>query len=190
MTEARSEYRAAIQPTLSARDLVFLDECSSNAAMAREYGRAPSGERVHDAKPVNYGDNLTIIGALTLDGLDAVMTITGATTGAVFLAYVRKVLCPVLRPGQIVVMDNLSAHKVAGVREAVEEVGATVLYLPSYSPDLNPIEPAWSKLKQHLRTAAARSIDALIDAIAEGMRAITPRDCRGWFHHCGYDPST
>jgi transposase len=190
VSSARAEYRATVQPQLSAKDLVFLDECSSNAAMAREYGRAASGERVHDAKPVNYGDNLTILGALTLRGLEAVMTIKGATTGEVFLAYVRQVLCPVLRPGQVVVMDNLSAHKVAGVREAIEEVGARVLYLPSYSPDLNPIEPAWSKLKQCLRTAAARTVDALVLAVGDAIRAIAPPDCRGWFRHCGYDPST
>jgi transposase len=190
VTKAREEYRAQVQPTLAPADVVFLDECSSNAAMAREYGRAPAGQRVHDAKPVNYGNNLTILGALTLRGLEAVMTIPGATTGEVFLAFVQHVLCPVLRKGQVVVMDNLSAHKVAGVREAIEAVGARVLYLPPYSPDLNPIEPAWSKVKNYLRNVGARTIDTLVEAVAAAIRAVTPSDCRGWFQHCGYDPST
>jgi len=170
--------------------LVFIDECGSNAAMAREYGRAPQGQRVHDAKPINYGENVTILGALTLKGLDAVMTIEGACNGEVFLAYVGEVLCPTLRPGQFVIMDNLSAHKVTGVREAIEAVGATLLYLPPYSPDFNPIEPAWSKLKSFLRSVAARTVDLLIDAVGVAMSMVTPGDCQGWFAHCGYAPST
>lgn len=182
----REEDRANVLPRLRADDLVFLDECSSKAAMAREYGRAPAGHRVYDARPVNYGDNLTILGGLTRHGIGAAMTITGATTGEVFLAFVREVLCPTLRGGQVVVMDNLSAHKVAGVRESIEAVGARVLYLPPYSPDLDPIEPAWSKLKNCLRNTAARTIDARIEAVGDASRAITPGDCEGWFVHCGY----
>jgi transposase len=172
------------------RELVFIDECSSNAAMSRDYGRGPRGERVHDDRPVNYGENLTILGALTLNGLDAVMTIPGATSGEVFLVYTKEVLVPILRRGQIVIMDNLSAHKVAGVREAIAAAGAFLVFLPPYSPDMNPIEPAWSKLKNCLRSAAARTMDALNDAVAAAMAAITPSDCRGWYRHCGYDPST
>jgi transposase len=180
----------AFRARLNAEDLVFIDECGSNAAMTRRYGRGPRGDRVHDARPVNYGDNLTIIGALTLEGIAAAMTITGATTGDVFLAFVRCVLCPALRYGQIVIMDNLAAHKVLGVREAIEEAGASVLYLPPYSPDLNPIESAWSKLKNCLRTTGARSIEALEEAISRALPELRPSDCRGWFKHCGYDPST
>ena len=187
---ARSDFKSKLVPTLSAENLVFVDECSSNAAMARQYGRGPSGQRVHDAAPVNYGENLTIIGALTLRGLEAVMTIPGATTGAVFLTFVKEVLCPVLRRGQVVIVDNLAAHKVAGIRKAIEDVGATLLYLPSYSPDLNPIEPAWSKLKNGLRSLRARTEDALIAAVGSVMRTLTAEDCRGWFRYCGYDPST
>ena len=175
---------------VSPEDLVFIDEAGSNAAMARRYGRASRGVRVHDAVPVNYGPNLTIIGAVTLRGLEAVMTIPGSTTGAVFLAYLHEVLGPKLRAGQVVVMDNLSAHKVQGVREAIEERGARLLYLPPYSPDFNPIEKAWSKLKSNLRTARARSIEALVDAIGEAMKTITDSNCEGWFRSCGYPSST
>lgn len=170
--------------------LVFLDEAGSNAAMAREYGRAPSGERVHDAKPVNYGENLTILGAITVDGFAAVMTIPGATTGEVFVAYVEKVLVPNLVPGQVVVMDNLSAHKVAGVREAIERAGAELLYLPPYSPEFNPIEKAWSKLKGILRDVGARSLDKLYEAIRDALPRITPDNCRAWYRCCGYPAST
>lgn len=158
--------------------------------MAREYGRGPRGERVHDAKPVNYGENLTILGAIGLGGVVAAMTIPGATTGEVFLAFIREVLVPVLKTGQLVIMDNLSAHKVAGVREAIEGVGARLIYLPPYSPDMNPIEPAWSKLKNTLRNFAARTHDTLNDAVAMAIKLIAPSDCAGWFRHCGYDPST
>lgn len=171
-------------------DLVFIDECGSNAAMAREYGRGPRGERVHDAKPVNYGLNMTIIGALTLDGLNAVMTIPAATSGLVFKTYVEKVLGPTLRAGQVVIMDNLSAHKVLGIKEAIESFGARLVYLPPYSPDLNPIEKAWSKLKDFLRSVGARRLDTLSVAVGDAMRTITPGNARGWFSSCGYDPST
>lgn len=158
--------------------------------MSREYGRAPTGKRVHDAKPVNYGENLTILGAITLDGFQAVMTIPGATTGEVFIAYIEQVLVPALKPGQVVVMDNLSAHKVPGVREAIEAAGAEVLYLPPYSPELNPIEKAWSKLKAILRDVGARTLDTLFDAIADALPRITPDNCKAWYRCCGYPTST
>ena len=158
--------------------------------MAREYGRGPRGARVHDARPVNYGQNLTIIGALSTQGMTAVMTIPGAADGDVFLAYTTEVLVPTLRPGQIVVMDNLRAHKVAGIREAIEGAGATLVFLPPYSPDMNPIEPAWSKLKNFLRSMAARSHEALNMSIAQAILAIISSDCFGWFRHCGYHTST
>jgi len=170
--------------------MVFIDECSSNAAMARRYGRGPPGARVHDAKPVNYGPNLTILGALTLQGLPAAMTIPGATTTEVFLAFVNEILCPTLGDGMVVVMDNLAAHKAAVVVAAIEATGARVMFLPPYSPDLNPIERAWSKLKNHLRGVGARTLDALNQAVAEAIQLLTPSDSRGWFAHSGYDPST
>jgi transposase len=154
--------------------------------MTRRYGRAPRGSRAYGSAPVNYGKNLTIIAALGVDGLSAPMTIEGATDGAVFTAYVQQVLAPTLRPGEIVIMDNLGAHKVEGIRQAIEACGAQVLYLPPYSPDMNPIEQCWSKIKTALRSIAARSSQALDEAITQVIATIRPADVRGWFKHCGY----
>ncbi len=180
----------AERESFCAADLVFIDECGSNAALAREYGRGLRGRCVHDGRTVNCGENLTVLRALSLRGLEVVMTIPGATTGEVFVAFTEQALVPILRPGHIVVMDNLSAHKVAGVREAIEAVGAKLVFLPPYSPDMNRIEPAWSKLKNYLREAAARTIGTLEDAVGDAIVRITPHDCAGWLRHCGYDPST
>jgi transposase len=189
VTALRAEF-ANRRQTLRSSDLVFIDECSSNAAMSRRYGRARRGRRAHDSKPVNYGPNLTIVGALTLDGLSAAMTIPGATTTEVFLAFVTEVLCPILREGMLVIMDNLAAHKAEVVVTAIEATGAKVLFLPPYSPDLNPIERAWSKLKNYLRGIGARTLDTLTVAVGEALQLLTSSDCRGWFRHSGYDPST
>jgi len=166
--------------------LKFIDESGVNLAMARRYGRAPRGERVVGAVPQNYGANVTMLAALSLQGVEAVMTIDGATDAEVFRAYVEQVLCPTLVPGDIVIMDNLRAHKVAGIRERIEACGAQLIYLPPYSPDLSPIEPCWSKLKTLLRTAQARTRAALDAAIQRVLAAVTPSDARGWFRHCGY----
>jgi transposase len=133
----------------------FIDESGVNLALTRLYGRAPRGERARGRVPINYGANLTIIGALGIAGLDALMTVEGATDGEVFRVYVNRVLCPSLRRGDIVVMDNLGAHKVSGIREAIEGCGARLIYLPPYSPDLSPIERCWSKMKTALRAAGA-----------------------------------
>jgi transposase len=141
---------------------------------------------VPDAIPKNYGSNVTLLGALSCQGLNAVMTINGPTDTAVFLAYVTQVLVPTLVPGDVVVMDNLGAHKVKGVREAIEAAGATLLYLPPYSPDWSSIEPCWSKLKTFLRAAKARTREALDEALTNVLRTITAADARGWFAHCGY----
>ncbi len=154
--------------------------------MTRRYGRAPQGKRVVGAVPQNYGANVTMLAALSLRGVGAVMTIDGATDAEVFRAYVEHVLCPTLVPGDIVVMDNLRAHKVAGIREHIEAHGAQLIYLPPYSPDLSPIEPCWSKLKTLLRAAQARTREALDAAIEYVLAAVTPSDVRGWFRHCGY----
>jgi transposase len=154
--------------------------------MTREYARAACGERAPGRRPFGWGDNITLIGALTVGGLRTMMTVNGGTTGDVFLAFVRQLLVPALRPGDIVVMDNLSAHKVAGVREAIEAVGALVLYLPPYSFDFNPIELAWSKVKAFLRSAEARSREALERAVAAAMNLITRDEAVAWFRHCGY----
>jgi transposase len=154
--------------------------------MTRQYGRAPRGERVVGAVPQNYGANVTMLAALSLQGVGAVMTVDGATDAAVFHAYVEHVLCPTLVPGDVVIMDNLRAHKVAGIRERIEACGARLIYLPPYSPDLSPIEPCWSKLKALLRTAQARTREALDAAIQQVLAAVTASDARGWFRHCGY----
>lgn len=185
MRQARAAYRDEIAGLPTER-FKFIDESGTNIAMTRLFGRAQRGQRVSDAVPKNYGDNITLLGSLSCTGLDAVMTINGPVDTAVFRAYVNQVLVPTLRPGDIVVMDNLGAHKVAGIREAIETAGATLLYLPPYSPDWSPIEPCWSKLKTFLRKAKARTREALEETIRGAMDTITAADARGWFSHCGY----
>lgn len=154
--------------------------------MARAYAWAPRGQRAHAAKPRNRGRAVTLIGALGMSGLVATMTVEGGTDGDVFRSYVDQVLVPHLRPGNIVLMDNLKAHKVAGIREAIEAAQASLHYLPSYSPDLSPIELCWSKVKAVLRTRAARTREALELAWTEALATITTSDARHWFAHCGY----
>jgi transposase len=154
--------------------------------MTRRYGRAPHGERVREGAPAGHWRTLTLLGAITLEGLLATMTIESPTDGEVFLAYLEQVLCPRLHPGQIVVMDNLSAHKNPQVRRLIEQTGAHLLYLPPYSPDFNPIEQCWAKIKECLRAAKARLLDALDQAIAAAISTITPQNSAAWFHHCGY----
>lgn len=183
--QARQAYRDEIA-NLPLERFKFLDESGANIAMTRLFGRAKRGERVADAVPKNYGDNITILGSLSCAGLEAVMTINGAVDTAVFRAYVDQVLVPTLAPGDIVVMDNLGSHKVAGIRDAIEAAGAILLYLPPYSPDWSPIEPCWSKLKTFLRAAKARTREALEEAIRTALDTITATDARGWFMHCGY----
>ena len=149
--------------------------------MTRLRGRCLGGRRIHEATPGGHWKILTVLGAMSLRGMVATMTIEEATDRDIFLAYVEQVLVPVLRPGDVVVMDNLGSHKVVGVREAIEKAGAEVLYLPPYSPDLNPIEKAWAKFKQLLRSAKARSKDALDQAVADALNCITPDDAKAWF---------
>ena len=154
--------------------------------MTRLYARAPRGQRARATKPVNRGRHLTMLGALSLHGLGAAMTIEGFTDGAVFLAFLREVLVPQLRPGQVLIMDNLKAHQVAGVADSCAAAGVRLLSLPPYSPDLSPIEECWSKVKTLLRAKAARTLEALEQAIAEALAAITSQDAHGWFAHAGY----
>jgi transposase len=155
-------------------------------ALTRLYGRAPAGERAIGSGPRNYGMHVTLLGALGVTGLQALMTVDGATDGEVFRAFVAQVLCPTLAAGDLVVMDNLRAHKVVGIREAIEGCGAHLLYLPPYSPDLSPIELCWSKLKTILRGVGARTREALEAAITEALEQITAADALAWFAHCGY----
>ena len=185
MTGLREEWQGLAADLLAER-LKFLDESGSNLALTRLYGRAAPGERIPEGVPQNYGENVTMLAAIGLDGLQAPMTVNGAVDGAVFLSDVREVLSPTLRAGDVVVMDNLKAHKVAGVREAIEACGARLEYLPPYSPDLNPIEKCWSKVKTFLRKAKARTREALEAALKEALLTITEADVRAWFAHCGY----
>ena len=171
---------------LRAEDLVFVDESGSNKALAPRYGYAPKGARSHGRVPRNRGRNTSILAAMSREGVVGTMTVEGATNTEVFLTYVKEVLCPVLRPGQIVVLDNLAAHKNEAVREKVEAAGCHLLFLPAYSPDFNPIEHAFAKLKACLRKAKARTQEALEDAIAAGLSTITAKDACGWFKHCQF----
>ena len=181
--------RAAFQTemlTLKAQQLLFLDEFGLNLALARLYARAPENQRAYAQKPLNKGQNHTGIGVLGLSGLQATAVFEGGMKGERFLSYVKEHLVPILQRGQIVFLDNLSAHKVAGVREAIEATGATLRYLPAYSPDFSPIEPCWSKVKNALRREAARTAETLREAAAGAFTTVATQDARGWFTHCGY----
>lgn len=166
--------------------LVFIDESGSHISMTRAYARAPSGVRAVGRVPRNRGRVLTMIGALCRKGFRAMMTIEGGTTGEVFLHFVAHHLVPKLRRGDVVVMDNLAAHHATGVREAIEAVGARVEYLPPYSPELNPIELGWSKVKGVLNRIGARTVPKLVRAVRVAVGSITPQDGAGWFAHSGY----
>lgn len=154
--------------------------------MARRHGRCPRGQRLVSAVPHGHWNTTTVIGALRQDGITAPCIFDGPINGEAFRAYVQQCLVPALRSGDVVIMDNLGSHKVAGVREAIEAAGATLLYLPPYSPDLNPIEQAFAKLKALLRKAAARTLDALVAAIAEALDAFTADDCKNYLTTSGY----
>ena len=165
---------------------VFIDESGAKTNMTRLRGRCKAGERLHDAAPLGRWETTTMIAALSRDGPAAPMVIEGATDAAVFRAYVKHVLVPVLRPGQIVVFDNLSSHKGDEVREMIEATGCELWMLPPYSPDFNPIEKMWSKVKEFLRSAKARCTEELDQAVAEGLAKVTHQDAIGWFASCGY----
>jgi transposase len=156
--------------------------------MDRTYGRAPSGVRVDGPVPHGHWKVVTLTAAVRLDGVGACLAFDGATDTATFETYLERCLAPTLRPGDIVVMDNLSCHKTAGVARLIAAAGAAVRYLPAYSPDLNPIERMFSKLKEWLRSAAARTVDGLIEAMGDALRAVRPGDILGWFGHSGYRP--
>lgn len=166
--------------------MVFLDESGVTTEMTRRYGWAARAERVSEAVPAGHWRTLTVLAALTTAGVLVSMTIESPTDGDVFLAFVEQVLGPRLEPGHVVILDNLSAHKVEGVRPLVESRGAQLLYLPPYSPDFNPIEQTWAKLKQLLRGVKARALEQLEPAIAQALAAISPQNARAFFHHCGY----
>ncbi|WLA46737.1 MULTISPECIES: IS630 family transposase [Bradyrhizobium] len=175
------------QIDLDPERLVFIDETSANTKMARLYGRSPRGERCRAAIPHGHWKTTTFTAGLRSDGLIAPLVLDGPMDGDAFLAYVEQLLAPSLRPGDTVIMDNLPAHKVHGVREAIQAVGASLLYLPPYSPDFNPIEMAFSKLKALLRAAAARTMPDLWQAIADALKRFSPEECQNYLVAAGYD---
>lgn len=182
---ARTAWRDEVA-TLQPADFVFVDETSTSIALTRRYARAPRGQRAHGQVPRNHGTPTTLLAALSPSGLGAAMTLEGAANTDAFTVYVRELLCPTLRPGQRVVLDNVSFHRATAVGELIEAAGCHVLFLPPYSPDFNPIEHAFSKIKALLRASAARTQAALEAAIADALDQVTTRDAHGWFRHCGY----
>ena len=190
VAEARRAWRAELAGVDPAR-LVFIDETGIDTRMTRPYARAARGERAVGKVLRGRWERLTVIGALALDGIVASRGVAAATGTAVFLAFTEEVLIPALRerPDALVVMDNLGAHKAGKVRAALDRAGLSHRYLPSYSPDMNPIEPAWSKLKARLRTVGARSKEALEQALGPALATITAQDARGWFRLAGYAPA-
>jgi len=182
---ARARWKAD-QSSFDPSRLVFIDETGTATNMARRRGRCRRGERLIGRVPHGHWKTTTFVAGLRHDAITAPMVIDRPMNGVIFKAYVERMLAPTLAPGDIVVMDNLSSHKVDGVRRAIEARGATLLYLPPYSPDLNPIEMAFAKLKALLRKAAERSVDALWQRIGKILDAVTPQECRNYFHHAGY----
>ena len=172
--------------TLDAKRMVFVDECGTHTSLAPLYAWAPRGKRAYSKVPRNRGKNTTLLASMTLEGMGPCLVVAGSTTGKVFEAYVERVLLPALKPGQVVVMDNLSAHKGSKIRELIEAQGCELLFLPPYSPDLNPIEEAFAKVKALLRRAGARTRETLMEAIGWALEAVAARDTRGFFKHCGY----
>jgi len=174
------------QPTLDVTKLVFLDETGASTNMTRTRGRAPKGVRCVASVPHGHWKTTTFIAGLRYHDITAPMVLDGPMDGEAFLVYVRTFLCPTLHPGDIVIADNLPSHKVAGVRDAIEVAGATLRYLPPYSPDLNPIEKLFSKLKTLLRKAAKRSVDALWNEIGQLLQRFSPEECTNYFQSSGY----
>ncbi len=185
MKDARRRWRQA-QPGWDSQRLVFIDETGLNTKMARLYGRCPRGRRCVSSVPHGHWQSSTFIAALRAESIGAPFLIEGAVNADVFTAYLTEVLCPELRAGDVVILDNLSTHKIAGVAALLAACGASVRYLPPYSPDLNPIEMAFAKLKAHLRRAAARTLEELQDAVAHSLTTFSPDHCQGFFRHAQY----
>ena len=185
----RAAWRVTVAEAVEPERLVFVDECGTHTSMAPLYGYAPKGERLRLSVPRGRGKNTTLLSSMTLRGMGPSLTVEGATTARVFEAYVEKVLAPSLRPGRIVVMDKLGAHRPKRIGELIEDRGCELLYLPSYSPDYNPIEEAFAKIKHLLRQAAARTKEALVGAIGAALYAVSAADARSFFEHTGYHPA-
>lgn len=186
MRQKRLEWKEN-QPALDVHKLVFLDETGASTNMTRPRGRAPKGERCIASVPHGHWKTTTFVAALRVDEITAPMVLDGPMYGSAFLAYVRQFLCPTLKPGDIVIADNLGSHKVEGVREAIEATGATLRYLPPYSPDLNPIENLFSKLKALLKKAAHRTVEALWGDIGKLLDTFSKNECRNYFKAAGYN---
>lgn len=182
----RAAWRVLVAGKLDARELVFVDEMGAHTSLAPVYGYSPRGERVYLEVPRNRGKNTTLIASMSVGDMGECLAVERATTKVLFETYVERVLAPSLRVGQVVMMDNLSAHKGEKVRELIEARGCELLYLPPYSPDLNPIEEAFSKIKGLLRKAAARTREALIEALGTAISAVSSMDALGFLEHCGY----
>jgi len=182
----RIAWRVLVARALDQRRLVFVDEMGTTTSLAPLYAWAPKGERARCEVPRNRGKNTTLLASMTAEGMGSCLVVVGSTTKAVFEAYLERVLAPTLRPGQVVVMDNLTSHKGEKVRELIEGRGCELLYLPPYSPDFNPIEEAFAKVKALLRKAGARTREALVEALGAALDAVTVRDARGFLEHCGY----
>jgi transposase len=182
----RAAWRVMVALQIDAERLVFVDEMGSNTSLSPIYAYSAKGQRAYGSVSRNRGPNTTLLSSMSTEGMGPSLAVEGATTKAVFEAYVEQVLGPTLRPGHFVVMDNLSAHKGERVKELIEDKGCEILYLPSYSPDLNPIEEAFSKIKVILRKIGARGREALVEALGVALNAVSAQDALGFFEHCGY----
>jgi transposase len=182
----RAAWKVRVSGALDARSLVFVDEMGTNTSLSPIYGWSKRGQRAYGSVPRNRGKNTTLLSSMTTEGMGPSLAVEGATTARVFETYVERVLAPSLSRGQVVLMDNLSAHKGERIKELIEGRGCELMYLPSYSPDLNPIEEAFSKIKNLIRKAQARSHEALLAAIGAAISALSAQDARGFFEHCGY----
>jgi transposase len=182
----RAAWRVMVAAATEPERLVFVDEVGTNTSLAPLYAWSRRGQRARFEVPRNWGANVTLLASMSAEGMGACLAVEGSTTKVVFEAYLQRVLAPSLRPGQVVVMDNLSSHKGPRVRQLIEERGCELMYLPPYSPDLNPIEEAFAKLKGLLRKAEARTHEALLEAMGRVLDAITAQDARSFFEHSGY----
>jgi transposase len=182
----RAAWRMMVAGKVDAERMVFVDEMGTNISLSPLYAWSPKGQRAFGSAPRNWGNNVTLLASITREGLGACLVVEGATTREVLETYLERVLAPTLKPGQMVVMDNLAAHKGGRVKEIIEGRGCELSYLPPYSPDFNPIEHAFSKVKGLMRRAEARTREALIEAMGRALEAVSARDARGFFAHCGY----
>jgi transposase len=184
----RAAWRVTLAQHIDPERFVFVDEMGAHTSLSSIYAYSPKGQRAYCSVPRNRGPNTTLLSCMSVEGMGASLAVEGATNRDVFEAYVERVLAPKLRPGQVVVMDNLTAHKGERVRELIEGRECELLYLPPYSPDFNPIEEAFAKIKGVLRKAEARTCEALVEAMGTAISAVSAHDARGFFEHCGYRP--